>query len=115
MHYNALGRFCETALENIPQHYPYSEVPVFIVMPNHIHAIIGINETDNAPQIRIALSVVIGGLKQKVSMFARRNNIAFAWQSRYHDHIIRNHNDGNKIAEYIEANVERWGADEFYQ
>lgn len=65
------------------------------------------------PTVRTALSVVVGGLKRAVTLFARRNNIEFDWQSRYHDHIIRGANDGNRIAEYIENNVTRWDADCF--
>ncbi|MBD5234041.1 MAG: hypothetical protein HDS65_07685 [Bacteroidales bacterium] len=63
------------------------------------------------PTQRTALSVVVGGYKQAVTMFARRNNIAFNWQGRYHDHIIRGAHDGNRIDEYIENNVARWDAD----
>ena len=58
-----------------------------------------------------ALSVVIGGFKRAITMFARRNNIDFGWQSRYHDHIIRDAHDGNRIAEYIENNIARWAED----
>lgn len=46
-------------------------------------------------------------------MFAPRNNIDFGWQERYHDHIIRGTDDGNKIASYIETNVIRWDMDCF--
>lgn len=114
MHFTTLGEFCREALGGIESHYQYVEVPVFIVMPNHVHAIIGINDSADAPPIRAALSVIIGGFKQKVTMFARRNNIEFAWQARYHDHIIRNSCDGNNISDYIKTNVERWANDIFF-
>lgn len=65
------------------------------------------------PTHRTALSVVIGGFKQSVTCFARRNNIDFCWQGRYHDHIIRGIKDGNKIADYIKNNVEKWNTDCF--
>ena len=48
-------------------------------------------------------------------MFARRNNIEFEWQTRYHDHIIRDTHDGNRIADYIENNVVRWANDCFFE
>lgn len=57
------------------------------------------------PTIRTALGVVVGEYKQAVTCHARRNNIEFGWQSRYHDHIIRGTRDGNLISEYIENNV----------
>ena len=43
------------------------------------------------------------------------NNIPFAWQPRYHDHIIRGIDDLNNIGDYIENNVARWSYDRFNQ
>lgn len=118
MHYTPVGKYCKLQLEQIGQHYHYAEVPLFVVMPNHIHAIICIDPSCRThgpcvPTVRTALSVVVGGLKRAVTMFARRNGIEFGWQSRYHDHIIRGVQDGNKIADYIENNVVRWKSDCF--
>ena len=67
------------------------------------------------PTERTALSVVIGGFKRAVTLYARRNNINFGWQSRYHDHIIRGFNDFNRIGEYIRNNIGKWEEDCFYQ
>ena len=86
-----------------------------VVMPNHVHAIVRIHPSEEAPAKRTALSVVIGGFKQAVTCFARKNNIRFGWQGRYHDHIIRGVEDRNRIAEYIGHNVARWDCDCFYQ
>lgn len=119
---NTIGEFCQQQLETVSLHYPYASIPLFVVMPNHIHAIICIEATDvrqqrmhepYIPTKRSALSVVVGGIKREVTMFARRNNLDFAWQGRYHDHIIRGSHDGNHIAEYIQNNVARWTQDCF--
>lgn len=118
MHLSAVGRYAHDELELLHNHYKYAEVPLFIVMPNHIHAIICIKEPTEAPgcvpPIRTALGVVVGGFKQAVTRFARRNNITFGWQNLFHDHIIRGVKDGNKIAEYIETNIARWDYDCYY-
>lgn len=37
------------------------------------------------------------------------------WQTRFHDHIIRNTEDFNRISNYISTNVENWEEDCFYQ
>lgn len=117
MHFTPLGQFAHDALSRLATHYSYAEVPLFTVMPNHIHAIItigGNSETcEETPAFRTALGVVVGGYKQSVTCFARRNGITFGWQARYHDHIIRNYRDGNMIADYIENNVTRWDTDCF--
>ncbi len=140
MHLSPIGEYCTQQLENVSAHYPYAEIPLYVVMPNHIHAIIRIDDNEPVsadshrthgpcvdgsdklrthgpcvPTQRTALSVVIGGLKRAVTMFAQRNNIEFRWQGRYHDHIIRGTRDGNLISEYIENNVARWASDCFQE
>lgn len=119
MEFTIIGEYCYQQLNELSLHYPYAEIPLFVVMPNHIHAIIRINNNRThepcVPTKRTALSVVIGGLKRAVTMYARRNDIEFGWQSRYHDHIIRGMRDGNRIYEYILNNVDRWGDDCFYR
>ena len=60
------------------------------------------------------LSVCIGSFKSAVTKYANENNITFAWQSRYHDHIIRNQNEMNKIAQYINNNPINWELDRYY-
>lgn len=130
MKFTQISKYCHEQLDSLSSHYPYALIPLFVVMPNHLHAIIRIDApttdnqrtheplTDNqrthepcVPTVRTALSVVIGRFKRAVTMFARRNNIDFGWQSRYHDHIIRDAHDGNRIAEYIENNIARWAED----
>ena len=59
------------------------------------------------------LSYLIGQFKSAVTKFAHANRIPFAWQSRYHDHIIRNQNEMNIIAQYIEQNPLKWELDCF--
>lgn len=121
MLFTSIGEYCQLQLEQAKMHYPYVEIPLFVVMPNHLHAIISIKSTAKTqqahepcgPTVRTALSVIVGGLKRSVTMFARRHNMEFGWQSRYHDHIIRGIADGNKIADYIENNVARWDTDCF--
>ena len=66
-----------------------------------------------APQSK-NLSSVIRGIKISTTTYARHHNLPFAWQSRFHDHIIRGNEDMNKIADYIENNVARWEYDKFY-
>jgi len=137
-----LGQFLHENLQNVNAHYPYAEIPVFVVMPNHWHAIVFIDgdktpyergnapvETGRAPSLQSQmqsqsqiqmqktdsrkgwLSVTIGGIKSAVTKFANRNNIDFAWQMRFHDHIIRDQNELNRIACYIENNPQTWEND----
>ena len=115
MYHSSIGVYCDQQLSEIHLHYPYAQVLLHQVMPNHLHAIIRLNPDGNydIPKIRTLLGVVIGGLKRAVTMFARRNGDQFGWQTRYHDHKIRNVRDGQRIWDYIESNVQKWHEDCF--
>ena len=64
-------------------------------------------------------NVVDTGLKP-VSTTARRINELRksagenVWQSRFHDHIIRNDHSLQRIRDYIVKNPESWHDDKFY-
>ena len=139
MHLSSIGRYTQQCIEQIPMHNPYAQVPLFVVMPDHIHLIVLIDETkiphekrilshmvgtfhrdvgtfhetspQNATQMQSWLSVVIRQFKSAVTRYARENAIPFAWQPRFHDHIIRDQTEMNRIAQYIENNVAQWGVD----
>jgi putative transposase len=60
------------------------------------------------------LASIIRGFKSAVTMYARINNIPFNWQTRYHDHIIRNEREYQIISNYIINNPLKWNEDKFY-
>lgn len=59
------------------------------------------------------LASIIRGFKTGVTKYARNNNIDFAWQSRYHDHIIRDNESFERIRNYIINNPKNWNEDKF--
>ena len=126
-----IGKYADEQFQNVSSHYPYAEIPLWTIMPNHLHAIVVIDgnktkydrrvvETWRAASLQdIAnlqgwLSVVIGGLKSSITRFANENDFPFSWQPRFHDHIIRDNVELNRVATYIENNVANWTDDEFY-
>lgn len=60
------------------------------------------------------LASVIRGFKIGVTKFAKNNDIDFAWQPRFHDHIIRDEPSFLQIRNYIINNPENWKDDKFY-
>ena len=60
------------------------------------------------------LASIIRGLKIGVTKFAKNNDIDFAWQPRFHDHIIRDELSYHHIRNYIINNPENWKDDKFY-
>ena len=43
MRLSEIGKYAEEQFQNVTSYYSYAEIPVFIVMPNHIHAIVVID------------------------------------------------------------------------
>ncbi len=56
------------------------------------------------------LASIIRGFKVGVTKNARKIEPNFAWQSRYHDHIIKNEIEHNHIESYIMNNPKNWEA-----
>ncbi len=65
------------------------------------------------PQSR-NLASIIRGYKIGFTKYAKTKKIVFAWQPRFHDHIIRNEQSHRTISEYIINNPLRWQGDKFY-
>lgn len=60
------------------------------------------------------LSIAMGGMKSALTKYANTNKIEFGWQTRFHDHIIRDREEWERIANYIENNPATWENDKFY-
>ncbi len=54
------------------------------------------------------LASIMRGYKSAVTTYARKNNIDFGWQSRFHDHIIRSMDEYVRISDYIRNNPLKW-------
>jgi len=125
---------------DLPNHYPNCILDKFIIMPNHVHGVIFINnkmdgversdignkfgginmrvETGFKPVStnakRYSLSEIIRGFKtftaRKIN--ERQNTLGQPfWQSRFYDHIIRNEFALNRIKTYIIDNPKKWQRD----
>ena len=112
----------------IPGHFKYVKLDEYIIMPNHIHAIIIIdNPNVETPNLGVSttntgkndkwrsgvLGVIINQYKRICTIESRKINPEFAWQSRFHDHVIRDEESLNNIRRYIKDNPENWTKDEF--
>lgn len=68
---------------------------------------------NNNPMLHENLSRIIRWYKGRTTFEARKIQTNFAWQSRFHDHIIRNDESFYKISEYIKSNPSKWDDDQF--
>ena len=111
---NHFGEIAEAELLGIDAHYTGVRLDQAIVMPNHIHAIIVIGCNNQNMQYP-SLNTVVGQYKAGVTRRIRQvMPEKVLWQRSYHDHIIRNRAEYEKIWQYIHSNAQKWETDCFY-
>ena len=133
MQLNAAGQIVQAAWDDLPQHYPHMTLDAFVVMPNHVHGVIILMDTNPQtppPAKRHGLPEIVRAFK---SFSARRINLVGAgpvgaglrpaptsahttaktsvWQRNYYEHIIRTESELYRIRDYIAYNPQRWALD----
>jgi len=129
---NGIGENAQKYWDEIPQHFSFIRLDEMVVMPNHIHGLLWIDKlggigcdvaynvatgkTKNKKMMEISpkrgsISTVIRSYKSVVTNKSRQINPKFAWQPRFHDHIIRNEKSLHNIRRYIRNNPVIWQRD----
>lgn len=105
------GLVVDAAILEITKHYPCIRVDKYCIMPNHIHLILMLQQDDGRTMRAPTISTVINQMKGTVT-----KQISFSlWQKSFHDRIIRNEREYQKIWEYIDTNPLKWETDCFYR
>jgi REP element-mobilizing transposase RayT len=128
MHLNDAGQIVWDVWNSLPARYPQIALGTAVVMPNHFHGILNINEIPvgaihelplredpRAQRRRMILPLTVGYFKMNTAK--RINKILDSegipvWQGNYYEHIIRDDQEYNRIHLYIEANVDNWVIDD---
>jgi putative transposase len=125
------GEVADSELRNLRHHYVNVSIDCFIVMPNHIHAMVVIGgqhrhspnlETRTEPlpgngPILIppkagSLSAIVRSYKAGVTRCCHEMGLKnFAWQPGFYDHIVRANTPLQSIRNYIEQNQSNWSHD----
>jgi len=129
-----LGGIVGDCWSEIPRHFDSVSLDTFVIMPNHIHGIVVIEDADlrtwraegrgtacRAPTVeRFAkptansLPTIIRSFKSAVT---RRINAfrgvsgSAIWQRNYYEHIVRNEEDLSEARQYIADNPSQWAFD----
>ncbi|MBC6612762.1 hypothetical protein H8B15_17700 [Hymenobacter sp. BT507] len=101
--------------QSIPQHFPFVESDVFVVMPDHVHGMLFFHKSDAEPTRqslfgpqRQNLASVVRGFKVGVKVWATQQQVPFAWQSGYFDRVIRSEEELEKARRYVAGNPSAW-------
>ena len=136
------GNIAEKWINKIPEKYPTVEVERFVIMPNHIHLLLLLSNDDiggrgnpsptnplavereltynadgrgNPSPTITSIVDVVAWLKyritQECNIGGKRKKLL---QRSFHDHIVRNDEDYQQIARYIQENPLKWELDCFY-
>jgi REP element-mobilizing transposase RayT len=136
---NEYGKITWNELQKTSEIRKNMKINCCVVMPNHIHAIMVIEnpmtdvgaycntplQSGNTPLQTATkfqspsnnLGSMIRGYKSTVTKQInelRKTPGETIWQRNYHEHIIRNEKSYEKIYHYILHNPEKWEEDKFY-
>jgi REP element-mobilizing transposase RayT len=130
---NQYGNIAHEQWEKLPQRFPNFELDVFQIMPNHMHGIIVLNESNVGATLAVAQKAgvnpaptnktvgdMIGAYKSLVAnecleIFKSKNEtMGKLWQRNFHEHIIRNEQSYQTIFNYIIINPATWETDKFF-
>ena len=128
MQLNPAGQTVQAIWEALPERFPDIGMDEFVVMPNHFHAILVIEERRPAGEDGTAtrnvstLGDMIGAFKSITTHeyiqgvkhkgwppFDRR-----LWQRNYWEHVIRNEAVLDKIRQYVRTNPASWINDQLH-
>jgi len=106
---NHLGNIAQKHIKQIPEHYHNVKIDNSVVMPNHVHMIVVLEENKHD------LNQIIAQYKSGVSREIRQNGSDITvWQRSYHDHVIRDQKSYENIWNYIVGNPMDWNKDCFF-
>ncbi|AHM60328.1 hypothetical protein D770_10355 [Flammeovirgaceae bacterium 311] len=133
------GQVVQDCWTRISDHFPKVFLGEFVVMPNHMHGLIGIERSEPslhhvdacidateaaADKNRLmahrspkagSVSRIIGSFKSASTNKIRAlGTTDFNWQPRFHDRITRNQQELEKIENYIITNPIKWTDDRFH-
>jgi REP element-mobilizing transposase RayT len=113
---NQWGLIAQRQWEWLFQQYTYIAIDQYIIMPDHIHGIIHINDIARGvgngrdrslhPEKIKSIPELIGAFKTTSSKAIHLSgNPDFKWKKSYYDRIIRNAEELYRIRRYIENNI----------
>jgi putative transposase len=163
---NEYGKIVSNCWYDLPNHYNNIILDEFQIMPNHIHCIVGVDNSDSVSSVETGLKPVCttndnpvcttnddpvstmndnpvcatnddptNNLENKerkihgvfefiraLKTFSSRSINEMRdtkgvsnWQERFHDHIIRDEMEYNRIKNYIINNPKNWSEDCFFE
>ena len=117
---SAVGRFTDNNFLALKINPLNVKVEEYTIMPDHLHLILSIEHKGQAegqidgihPLLRNSIPSFVNHLKGFIKRWCNKNGYPdFEWQMKYHDRIIRNDAEYDRILWYMQNNVINWEDD----
>jgi len=122
MHLSEHGQIVKKWIYELPKKYEFVRIDNYVIMPNHIHMILSLRNDGvqdqgckggrDDPAPTIGVGNIMGYFKYQTT---KEINIPGFWQRSYHDHIIRNKIEYQRIWTYIDQNPANWENDRYHK
>ena len=128
MHLSRFGRIAEQEWLATPRIRSEVELDVFVIMPNHMHAVVLLGGVGrDGPRERAhgraplrrrgrSLGALVAGFKSTVTKqinARRRTPGSPVWQRNYYDRVVRSRDELDRIRKYVVGNPLSWTADKY--
>ena len=113
--YSPYGVIAKKQLFQLESRYPFVKIDRYVIMPNHIHAIIKFTQAPAGASPRPTLMDIVCAYKSLTTKACKKvQPIEKVFQTSFYEHVIRGSADYQEIAEYIENNPKQWELDTLY-
>ena len=107
------GEIAEQELLDLPRRYPFVSLDNYVIMPNHIHILFSLHETDGP---RPNISDIVCTFKSLTTRKCRQAGFQTTlFQDSFHDEIIRSEAHYLNTWHYIDINPIKWSLDKYYK
>ena len=108
---SAMGSIVSECWVELPYHYARLELVAFVVMPNHVHGLSARRDSEGAglrpAPTTATLAEIVGVFKSFSSRRIHATNVSAPkkiWRRGFYDHVVRNHDECERIKRYILQN-----------
>ena len=98
----------------LEQRYPSLKIDQYVIMPNHIHVILLLEEKAGDSQRPTIMDIVCAYKSLTTRQCKKVQPIDKLFQTSFCEHVIRGREYYHEIAEYIANNPKQWELDKLY-
>lgn len=112
---SSVGLVVEDEIRSLQGRYSGIDVEKYVVMPNHVHMLVSMRQGQSPCP---TLSSVVGAFKSLSTKRANRlvqTPGSKLWQTSFHDHVVRDQSDYDRLWRYIDDNPRKWRDDIYHR